>query len=393
MNLYMQAAEQRLQSALNGPLPEASNTVGVIFNLSMLKIRRDNREHITIAANILRDILKASLGEIYVFSDGDIILINKSGNTKEVQESIYQMRYLFADDPLAFIPEGNDNDNFCSIYDTATNWVDFLKACSKKIKSAANTNVTPSVVQKNMPLLNIINSQIEEVLYDIDWDQIISKKYICTNPRLGKLSPIIEHITYNKDLLKTAMSANADIITNPHLSDYVEEFVQIRMMIKLLHYISEHPRKAFMLELTINTIRSDEFKIFDQALNFMQKKNLILNIHISEVFRELGEFFELKQQLINSGYKLCLIGLDNISFLQADRNLLGFDLMMISWESSLKKQSYESLFRELKSKVQVCGTSRVIMDNCDTNNALSIATSLGINLLEGELIQRLKEEI
>ena len=67
--------------------------------------------------------------------------------------------------------------------------------------------------------------------------------------------------------------------------------------------------------------------------------------------------------------------------------------MMISWESSLKKQSYESLFRELKSKVQVCGTSRVIMDNCDTNNALSIATSLGINLLEGELIQRLKEEI
>lgn len=392
MNLYMQAAEERLQSAINGSLPEARNTLGVVFNLSLLRIRRDNKDHITIAANILRDIMKSSLGEIYVFHDGDIILINKSGNTKEVQESIYQMRYLFADDPLSFINEPSSNDNFCRIFDSNNNWEDFVSLCRIKVGNAINDNKAKSDSLKEAPLLNLINSQIEDVLYDIDWDQIIYKTNVCTNPKSGNLSTILDHIVYDLELLKKAMSTSSEIISNPHLFNYIEEFVQMRMMIKLLNFITENPRKAYMWDVSPHTLCSEEFKIFDQALTFGQKRNIILNIHISDVFRKLEDFFELKETLINSGYKLSLRGLDNIGFLQADRNLLGFDLMVLEWQSTLKKQSYESLFAELKNKVRVCGSSRVIMTNCDTNKALSMAASLGINLVEGELVQRIKEE-
>jgi len=171
MNIYMQSAHRKLEGALQKSLQNPKNSVAAVFKLSRLKIRRDNREHVGIAANILKDSMKNSVGDIYVFNDGDIIVVNHSGNLKEIQESVYQIKYLFSDDPLT----SNDNSEhaLCKVYDSMHEWNTFLKICEQKVAESANDNLFLKSKYRNEPLLKIISNQIEECLYDLNWDKLI----------------------------------------------------------------------------------------------------------------------------------------------------------------------------------------------------------------------------
>lgn len=382
----MQSAHKKLEDALSKSLASPKNSVAAVFKLSKLKIRRDNREHIGIAANILKDSMKSSAGDIYVFNDGDIIVVNQSGNLKEIQESVYQIKYLFSDDPI--VSNDNTDNALCKVYDSLHEWDNFIKICEQKVAEAANDNLFLKSKYRNEPLLKIISNQIEECLYDLNWDKLIKSYSISTNPRFSNFSKIIDHICYDKNHLKILMSQSADMMENPYLLSFIEEYIQLRIMIKVLHLISQQADKVFLWELSLNTINSEEFNLFDQALTYNQKRNLIINIHIGEIFSDLVSYYETAERLSELGYRICIYGLDNISFLQIDRNLLQSDLLMLKWEGSVKKQSYDDLHNELKNKIKISGSSRIILSQCIGSKSLDIGTSLGINLYEGEYIER-----
>ncbi len=388
MNLYTQAAEQRLESAVNSSLIGVSNASAVVFNLSRLAVKRDNNDHINIAANILKDQLKSSLGEIYLLKDGDLVLVLKSATPKQIFESIYQIRYLFADDALAY-DKGIENNDFCMMFDSNRNWDNFLQYCKIKIDSAANDNKFIDFRQqtrKTTSLLAVISGQIEDALAGIDWSQVVSITPISTDPSAVVCKKIIDNISFDADLLRTFLGHNKDLITNANLFAYVREFVEIRILIRILNLIASGYSSALLFKLSLNVLNGEEFRIFNEALPEEKKKNLIIGIHISEVYKNLGEFFELRDYLKSSGFKLCLCGLDNISFLNTDRNLLGFDLMKIKWQSSLVKQNYEENFRELQMKVQVSGSSRIILSQCESVKAIEVGKALGLNLFHGSYI-------
>lgn len=386
MNIYMQSAHKKLEGALGNSLANPRNSVAAVFKLSQLKIRRDNREHVNIAANILKDSMKSSKGDIYVFNDGDIIVVNSCGNLKEIQESVYQIKYLFSDDPV--VANDNDHDNLCKVYDSLHDWDTFIRICERKVAECANDNMILKSKYRNEPLLKIISNQIEDCLYDLNWEKLIKSYSIATNPRFSKFGTIINHICYDKSHLKALMSQSAEMMDNPYLLSFIEEYIQLRILIKVLHLVSKHPKNVFLWEISINTLKSEEFELFDQALSFDQKRNLIINIHVGEIFSDLVEYYEIIDKITAAGYRVCIYGLDNVSFLQIDRSLLNADLLMLKWESSIKKQSYGDLHNELKNKIQICGSSRVILSQCISAKSLDIGSSLGINLYEGEYIER-----
>ncbi len=388
MNLYTQAAEQRLESAVNSTLVGVNNISAVVFNLSKLGTKRDSNDHINIAANILKDQLKASLGEIYVLKDGDLVLVLKSGAPKQILESIYQIRYLFADDALAY-NEGVENDNFCSVYDSSKNWSYFLEYCKLKIQNAANDNQFVDFRQqtkRSTSLLSLISGQIEDALAGIDWGQVINITPIATDPSAVVCSKVIDNISFDADILRTFLGHNKDLTTNANLFSYVREFVEIRILIRVLNLLTSGHHSALIFRLSLNVLNGEEFRIFNEALPEEKKKNLIIGIHISDVYKNLADLFELRDRLKNQGFKLCLYGLDNVSFLNTDRNLLGFDLMKLKWQPSLLKQSYEENLHALKTKIQVSGSSRIILTHCESVKAIEIGKALGLNLFHGSYI-------
>ncbi len=337
--------------------------------------------------------MKALAGEIFLIADGDVVVIHKGNSIKLLQEAVYQIRYLFADDTLAYNNNGVENKEFCKFYTLNSNWDEFIKLCLEKIKVNANNNQLPRVkmpVNQNS-MLNFISKKIEDTLSNVDWTQVIKLHPIFmmldNNPR-----KVLEEVRIDIDELKRILGDRLDIVNNTNLFGYVLEFLDIRLLIKLVHLMREHPN-SYYLNLCSNTLHSEEFNIFDSMIPDNMKKSLIIGMHISDVYRDLSEFFKLHNKLVKSGYKLCLHGLDNISFLHIDRMELGFDLMKLKWEPSLIKQNYQEFENQLKNKIQVSGSSRIIFANCDSYKALEMGNKLGIGLYQGTYVNGLYREI
>jgi len=385
MDLHTQSAEKVLEKSLT-KLGQEKNAISMHFNLSKLKLRRENKEHLSIALNILRDHLKSLNGEILLMQDGDIMVIHKGSNIKALTESVYQLRYLFADDKLAYNDNGTENSEFCSFYNSENNWNEFINLCLEKIKLLANNDLTfkpkPAVNQNSM--LTFISQKIEDTLSNADCTQVI-KMYPVFMILDNQPKKILEEIRIDIQSLKFMLGDRLDIVNNSNLFGYVLEFLDIRLLIKLINMIRENPN-SYYFNLCMNTLKSEEFEIFDNAISEYMKKSLIIGIHISDVYRDLTEFFKVQKRLVKSGYKLCLHGLDNITFLHIDRAELGFDLIKLKWEPSFIRQNYQEFENQLRNKIQISGSSRIIFANCDSNKALEMGNKLGIGLYQGNYV-------
>lgn len=384
MNLHLKAAEQHLTELLPA-IGAQHDAIGVIFNLSRLSITKEGSDHIAIALNILNDHLRNLPGDIFLFQNGDLILQVHSQNTKAVFESVYQLRYLFADDPLAYHRDGRENEEFCLTF-FPHNWQLFIQHLQSKI---ANDDHQAAVPQYRESLFEILSNEVESALSEVSWERVIRTRPI-SHISQNKAKLVINHFNIDLESLRRELCQSLDIVINRNLFNFVREVIDLRLLIKLLASIRETKGgPARYVNLSTSTLESEEFTIFNEGIQESDRKNMIIGIHVSEVFRELSEFMRLKDRLLSLGYKLCLHGLDVQSFLMMDRKALGFDLLKLKWQPDILKQDYHLFEDDLREKVHISGVSRVIFADCDSKHALSIGQNLSISLFQGKLIDKM----
>ncbi|MFN8912472.1 MAG: hypothetical protein ACK5V4_06860, partial [Alphaproteobacteria bacterium] len=124
--------------------------------------------------------------------------------------------------------------------------------------------------------------------------------------------------------------------------------------------------------LKLSTLMTEEFKAFNNNLSEGQRKKIIIAIDVSDIFLNMHNFLDIREQLSQDGFKLCIDNLDLFSFMHIDRNALGFDLVRIlNYSSTLDLEAIESIATQLSEKIASCGSSRVILDiDSDTNETL-----------------------
>jgi len=385
MQLHTLTAENHLSNSIKTSLVRAANSNAIVFNLSKLGVVKDNNEHVSIAANILRDQLKNALGDIYIMSDGDIILVLQDATEKQIAEAIYQIQYMFADD-LHTNKSQIKNEDLYKLYNSSNNWPTFISYCKDKLSDVANDNLVSAQTNNTLPLLDSISDHVEGILSEVDWDEIITTSSVGTDPTSEKPFKAFDYIHVNNVKLNSQILKDLDFENSKRLLTYASELIDIRLLIKLVKHIATAKNSATQFDISIDTLKRDEFKVFSESIGFNKKRNLIIGLHISDIYKSLEDYYSLREELSAQGFKFCLNGLDNISFLNIDRQMLGFDLLKLNWQPALMKQSYEEHLSSLKNKVQVSGTSRVIFSNCDSSKALEIGRKLGINLFQGSFI-------
>jgi len=50
-----------------------------------------------------------------------------------MEKAIFQLRYLFIDDPLSYNSDGDENSDFCAVYDLGFQWRIFYQLCKEKV--------------------------------------------------------------------------------------------------------------------------------------------------------------------------------------------------------------------------------------------------------------------
>ncbi len=290
--------------------------VVVLFHLSKLRAEHKEPEHINIAINILRNTVGTQIDVDILATDVcDLVLIaHNVRHFDKMHECIFQLRYLFADDGIAYIGS-KPNQDFCSIYylpehrDILYEWClqglglyidDCLKQDCDELKS------------KYLTLSSTISSAIEEIVDKLDMYQYISLEnvYLTHNGAIA-----LKEVKMDVVSIYRKIGNITDIVNYKGMRMFVKRCLDLQLITYMLYEMQkkENSSQYFLIELSIDTFLSNEFALLEQCLPELVRKHMIISFHLSDMLDVEVNIDEITSNIKKNGYYLCISG---ITFLQ-----------------------------------------------------------------------------
>lgn len=365
------------------------------FHFSKLMETYNSAYQIKIAVNLLKDLLNTLQGGVFVCFDNDIMVVCRAIQRPLLEKVVFQLRYLFMDDPLAYHGNGQENPSFCTVYDLSIRWEDFLNVC--KTKMAQSTAVPPApasihdkggrkVTRQFTPARL---SSIERDLSRADLSQVLRRQPVCAAVGDRKVKRIFDEMYINISHLRQLLMADVDLTSNRWLFQYLTQLLDMRILDIIQRRPGYYLQSPISLNLNVATLLSERFAEFDATIKPDTKVSLVLEIHIMDVFADMRAFQAARESVQKLGYRVCVDGLSTRSFEQIDRHMLGFDLAKVQWNADIAVDFRTRKSRQMAEAVNRCGPNRVILCRCDTAHAIDYGHSFGISLFQGRYLDKL----
>jgi EAL domain-containing protein (putative c-di-GMP-specific phosphodiesterase class I) len=389
-------AEPKLIELLNNTRNEALQWRGLQFHFSHLQEHYRSPYQITIAVNLINDILKAHQGGLFVCEDSDLFLLVKNVTKAQIEKVIFQLRYLFADDPLAYNSEGEDNTEFCTLYDLSVQWEEYYTQAKRKTIRKAQKNVVREEnepVAQHLPDLKVMTPhslvKIESEINATDLSRVMRRQPICAALPNTMVRRVFDEFYINIGHLRQMLRLDVDLLSNRWLFKYLTQVLDVRMLDMLGKQAARFLDKPVSLNVNVETLLSDRFTEFDKLIKPAMKVSIVFEIHISDVFNDMAAFLVAKEQVQKQGYRVCLDGLSALSFTQIDRERLGFDLAKLQWNADIESDLQSPDNAALAAAVKRCGANRVILCRCDNRQAVDYGQAMGISLFQGRFLDKM----
>lgn len=398
MQIITNNSEPKLLELVRALQGDPAANYALNFNLSHLLEENRSDFQIKIAVNVLNDIFRDVEGSIFVCSNDDIVVVYHGNDRVLLEKAIFQLRYLFTDDPIATNDDGSENEAFCDLWDLGFQWRPFNRFCQERVENMGRRQQQPDIIEE-IPEVErpkrVAYALDPEGLVDVmgrlgsvDVGKALRSQPVCARAggtemrqvffenyvniaHLGKLLDLSYNLLSDKSLFK--------YITQ-HLDGFVLETIASRPTIYLARPIS--------LNLNIETVLSEKFSLFSQKVK-SAAKSIIIEIHVSDMFADMYAFNMARELAQKSGYRICLDGLTNLSFIHVDRESLGFDLAKLFWNADMEGDLGSDENRKLAQAIKKCGSNRMILSRCDSHHAISYGKALGISLFQGRYPDRI----
>jgi len=390
MILLSSNGEARLLDAVKAVRGKIGPYYGLHFHTSQLQKNYRSDFQMKIAVNILNDIFRSKKGAIFLARNSDIFVVFHGDNRELLEKAIFQLRYLFVDDPLASNKDGSENEDFCTVYDLAFQWRPFHKICSE-VMSSASKNALQDIKNKNDKLL-LTPKRLVEIESEIDSLELsftIRKQPICAIKNKQPIKPVFNEIYINMLHFRRLLEEDCDIFSDKWLFKHLT----CSLDLCVLSLISEQPkaylRTPISLNLNAKTIISEEFDKFTKKIEKVLKSSIVIEIGIEDVFTDMVTFLKARDLAQERGFRVCLDGLDTSSFVQIDRENLGFDLAKIRWNADMAGDLNNATNKKLAAAINKSGKGRMILCRCDSQHAIEYGHALGISLFQGRYPDRI----
>ena len=135
MKTISRDAEVQLIEAITEMQTDSSRWVAVRLNFSHLLEHYRNESQFKVALNLIRNIVGDNEGALYLCDDSTIFVTIYNSGKVLADKLIFQLRYLFMDDPLAYNGDGEENPAFADYYDLSQGVDAFMKVCKSRLSS------------------------------------------------------------------------------------------------------------------------------------------------------------------------------------------------------------------------------------------------------------------
>lgn len=378
------------------------------FHFSQLLEHYRSEYQIKIATNLMNDLLGDRDGAIYLCEDANIYVMVRHLPRPLMDKMIFQLRYLFMDDPLAYSLDGEENSDFAGIYEIEEDWQRFMDVCKKRLvqrvkRTQAASRPASATAVKAAPTASSVKpmefpkiepkvemryftgsslAAIEESLKGIDINPSVRRQPVVAIMD-GSVRTVFDELYININALRKSLNTEVDLLSNRWLFKYLTQRLDERMLESIQKAPSRYLANPASLNLNIPTVLSTRFAEFDAAIKPSTKVSMVVELQIGDVLMDMQGFALAKDILQKLGYRVCLDGLTDMNFPQIDRQRLGFDLVKVAWSGDGAKDAKSDKNASFAEAVKRAGAKRVILTRCDTVDAQEFGTALGINLFQG----------
>ena len=402
-------AEAKLLETIGSIKDESNSWRGMHFRFSQLLEHYRSDYQIKIAVNLINDLLKANQGGIFVCSDTNIFVAVRNVTKSQLDKVIFQLRYLFMDDPLAYNTDGQENPEFCKLYDLGVDYNEFQAAAKKRLAGASARNeaqdkpaVRPSSastgagassepVSSDGSLKLFTPSRLvttERDLVSADLSKVLRRQPVCAAVPNMMIRRVFDELYINIGHLRQLLKSDADFLSNRWLFKYLTTILDNRMLDMLSRNAGRFFDSPVSLNLNVETLLSNRFIEFDAAIKPSVKVSIVVEIQVADVYNDMGAFLIAKDTVQKLGYRVCLDGLTNLSITQIDRERLGFDLAKLQWNADMESDLKSKENKKVSDAIQACGAKRIILCRCDNKQAVDYGQALGISLFQGRFLDK-----
>jgi EAL domain-containing protein (putative c-di-GMP-specific phosphodiesterase class I) len=405
MKLITTGAEARLVEHLTTHKQQMQQTgIAVMFHFSQLLEHYRSDYQIKIATNLLTDLLKHQEGGIYLFKDANLMVVGDTIPESLLEKAIFQSRYLFMDDPLAYTADGQENPRFCHIYYLDKEYDEVAAQARKAMlggrqaatagSSSATVIPIPTLEKKKASgeskFFNASNlERLEKAISESNLLPALRRQPICATVTNMSVRRVFDELYLNVNHLRELIKTDIDLLSNRWLFKYLTLEMDNRVLSLIKQKADQYLGSPISLNLNVRTLMSEQFAEFDRVLKPAVKVSIVLEIQASDVFEDMVAFASARDYVQKLGYRICLDGLNNKSFCMIDRDILGVDLLKLQWNAAQKNELHTKEGESLAAAVRRCGANRIILTRCDNRLAVDYGQSLGVSLFQGRYLDEL----
>lgn len=401
MRIVNREPEARLIELLGLIEDNRSGWQALSLNFSRLLEHYRSEYQVKIATNMMNDLLGDHDGAIYICEDTTIYVVVRNFPKSSLDKMVFQLRYLFMDDPLAYTPEGDENPEFSTLFNLEHQFQDFMDICKRRLVLRLRGN-RPVEQPKPEPVglspkrhktakeMRLFTSEslatIERDLRGVDMAPTIRRQPVCAAIPMTNIRTVFDEMYININHLRQSMGIEIDLLSNKWLFKYLTQILDDRMLDMIqrnpVHYLAN----PVSLNLNIATILSERFAEFDSSIKPSSKVSVVLEMQIADVFADMSGFLLAKDTAQRMGYRVCLDGVSDLSFPQIDRQRLGFDFIKLLWNADVEQDITSENNRKLEAAIRHCGNNRVILARCDSQQAVDFGQAMGLSLFQGRYL-------
>jgi EAL domain-containing protein (putative c-di-GMP-specific phosphodiesterase class I) len=411
MKTVTKDAEAKLVEYTEVIEPESNSWRALHFHFARLLEHYKSDYQVKIATNLIADLLKEAEGSLFLCADCDIFVAAKGVNKSLLDKVVFQLRYLFMDDPLAYNADGQENADFCTLYDLSVDWKEYVKTCRKKLGASAISEAEHLNASQDLPapassgkyqagaaasaaanraikpMTPARLMSVEKDLRTADLSRVIRRQPICAAPPRKQIRRVYDELYINISHLRHLIMADVDFMSNRSLFRYLTELLDEKVL-DLLRRNGRYFEMPVSLNLNVATLLSEKFTQFDNSIKPSTKVSIVIELQLADVFMDMEAFLYAKSAVQKQGYRICLDGLTTDSFLQVSREGLGFDLAKLQWNADAPSDLDSPENKALAEAVKRCGGNRVILNRCDTRQAVDYGHAMGISLFQGRFLDK-----
>lgn len=382
-------------------LPDPYGWQAIHFHLADLLEQYQSEYQIKIAVNLIHDLLKTHDGGIYLLSDNSIVVVAQGIEKGLLSKLVFQLRYLYLDDPLAYHEDGRENSAFCTTYDLARSWQELMDFCSRRMAMTVRRPVaagTPRLVSEEalnenstkatgLSALRLAN--IERDLQHADISRVVRMQPVCAVSSQMAVRPVFSELYIHIAHLRQMMKVDADFLSNRWLFKYLTHTLDERMIDLIRRNPGQYSDQPISINLNVETLLSSKFAEFNASIKPSLRVSMVIEVPVLDVFADMAAFFYAKNEAQKMGYRICLDGLTTESFININREKLGLDLIKVQWNADAKSDITTDENQKLLEAVRNTGSNRVILCRCDNKQAVEYGHALGLSLFQGRYLDTL----